>query len=136
MLGRRARTRAELERTLETRGFPAAVIRAVLARIGELGYVDDGRFAADASERLAERGYGRLRIETELVRRGLPEAVVEAVLPRALDDEKRARELLASRFSRDELRDRRRRGRAARYLVTRGFDPDLVRSLLPDGAEP
>jgi regulatory protein len=132
LLARRARSRSEVEGALAARGFSAGMIRTVLARIADLGYLDDRRLAADTAERLAERGYGRLRIERELQRRGVGERIVLAALPPAREEERRARELLAARFRTGDLSELRERARAARYLASRGFEAEVVRGLLEE----
>ena len=83
LLSRAAHTRRGLARKLAARGFSAAAVRHALARMTELGYLDDRAFA-DAWLRLhAEPGTrGWKALYRGLLGRGVPRALAE----QALDD--------------------------------------------------
>ena len=92
--GRRPQGRAFLgaKKKLERRGAAGEVIEAAMARIGELGYLDDAGYAKRRAVLMAERGYGDYAIRVFLEGLGLPEKTVldalaaGAVSPEALDD--------------------------------------------------
>jgi SOS response regulatory protein OraA/RecX len=87
--------------------------------------VDDARFARSRAAALAERGWGNAAVRADLERRGVPPEAAEDALA-ALDPE-------AARAAR--IVARRGPGAAtARYLVGRGFDPELVESFVADTA--
>lgn len=72
----RARLAAYLQRKLRERGWAgagAAPVDALVARMAELGYVDDGAFASARAESLSRRGYGVRRIVTALRAAGIGE---------------------------------------------------------------
>lgn len=132
LLSRRDYARAELVERLQRKPVAPEVRDAVLARLDELDYLDDARFARGfVRARSADKGRWALR--RELARRGVPEAVAEEALE-GLDDahqEAAARAVLrkhAWRFaSADADRDR---ARAAAFLARRGFPPDAARAAL------
>ena len=71
-LARRDHSVAELERKLRDKGFSAAVMAEVIARLDRSGYLDDRRFAERWAESAVRngRGYGpRLRQEEEVMGR-------------------------------------------------------------------
>lgn len=106
-----------------------------LARLEELGYLDDARYAATFVEGAAERGWGPNRARLELARRGVPPAIIEAALVEASSDPEvaqiaidravakllRARGVPKSRKDRDRLRS---------ALARRGFSLGTVRLIL------
>jgi SOS response regulatory protein OraA/RecX len=108
------RSRAELDERLARSGHDAVARDAALARLEELGWLDDARTAAARAAALAGRGYGDAYIGAELTRRGLP--VDEALAQ--LDPEPER----AARFA--------ARGRA--WLSRRGFDLDSVPDFAAD----
>ena len=67
MLARRPYSVAEMRRALEKRFGGGPPVRAAVARLRELGYLDDKKFAALYASSLARnRGFGSHRIRREL----------------------------------------------------------------------
>ena len=130
LLVRRDRSASEVRAELALRGRPEAVVDAILARLVDLGYVDDKRLAADLAERLVERQRGSLQVEAALTARGFdPAAIAAAVANSTLDEIDRARLLIASRFP-EGLAEPRTRARAARFLHGRGFPEAAVLAII------
>lgn len=129
LLETRARSRAELASALRRRNVPDELADQVLARLGELGYVDDAGLAlalAVTKVQVARRGRGRIR--RELRARGLSDEVVaEAVSAIAPDDEWAAARALATRkagtMGRLDPPVALRRLQA--MLARRGFGPEI-----------
>lgn len=130
-LARAPRTRAEIAATLTRRGHDAAATAGALARLEELGYLDDA-LVADAVARGAERKHlGSRRVALTLGRRGVARDVVEgAARASGAADLERARAFLARRFPGGLPARGPDRQRAARLLATRGFPGDVVRRAL------
>lgn len=80
ILGYRARARGELEERLLRAGYVSETVGEVLARLEELGYLDDEDFAREAVRAKARKKYGPRRILGDLRRAGVDEGVArEAV---------------------------------------------------------
>ena len=81
LLALRGRSRAELRKKLVERDFSKSVIDRVLENLGELGYLDDGAFAANRARHLAvNRLYGDRKIAEQLREKGVdPEAARAAI---------------------------------------------------------
>lgn len=141
-LGTRPRTRWEVEARLRRAGAEAAVVEQVLARLAELGYLDDEAFARWWGEqRDRHRPRGHRLIEAELRARGVPGAVVEAYRPQHADpirapgdeglpgsEDDRARAALERHLrGRPVPSDRAAIGRLGTFLLRRGFDPETAR---------
>jgi len=134
MLGRRSYSRRALERRLLER-FPAGATATCLARLVELGMLDDDALAERlVRERFERRGYGRLRVLAARVDAGVDPCVAERQIARLIEPEaerRKAAEALAAFLER--RRDRAGATAAAyRHLERRGFPTDLVRDLLRD----
>jgi regulatory protein len=84
LLARKARSTAELRaKLLERAPAEEHVVEQVIARLQELGYVNDQQLASDyAVARLQLKPMGRRRLREELRRKRLPEDAIES----ALDD--------------------------------------------------
>jgi len=123
LLASREKSRAQLEAALVLRGHPAQEIRQAIARCAELGYLDDQRAAVDLARRLFAEGRSRHDVARRLEGKGFDPAIAQA-LPH---DELAAAQRL--------LQSKRVTGvKAARLLLARGFEEELV-STLVDVAE-
>jgi regulatory protein len=70
LLARRAHSRVELRRKLGRRGYEEDEIQAALARLDELGYVDDAAFATGHVRRRSS-SRGPMALKAELAARGI-----------------------------------------------------------------
>jgi regulatory protein len=86
-LARRERSAAEMRAYLRRKGYGADEIPGVLARLHELGYLDDARYALGLATRLAaDKAWGPRRVRQELARRGVAGEIVEQVMKRAEEE--------------------------------------------------
>jgi len=101
----------------------------VIARLLELGYLDDGRYAQRLAESLSGKGYGARAVALELRRRGVEE---EAEPP--VEDAERLAELLQTKYA-ARLGDERGRRAAYQALLRKGFAHADVRRAMKDYME-
>jgi regulatory protein len=126
-LARRQHAEAELEGKLRGRGISAGTIASTLARLRELGYLDDREFArALVAERSRRRGPAL--IASELVSRGIAPELAAEVLAEIGGDRQMetARRLLARRPGRTP-RD------LAAWLLRQGFPREIVQEVMGEG---
>lgn len=135
-IAHRARTEQEVRRKLQQKGFPEPAAEDAVARMRELGYLDDAAYArAYARGRLAGRGHGPQRVRADLLRRGVPRPTIDAVLADLVEeDDLRAAALEhgRKRWQRlaSETDSRKRRRKLADFLARRGYDYDLIREVV------
>jgi SOS response regulatory protein OraA/RecX len=101
-------------------------VEASLARIKELGLLDDREYARRRGVLMAERGYGDHAIRLFLEGLGIPEAMAyDAVknIPRELSEKKRMASII-------EKRKGLERGKLIRFLAGRGFPLDHIMDVL------
>lgn len=126
-LGRKERTLAEMRALLSARGVGAEDAEAAIARLLELGELDDERFARRFAEDKRElRGWGPERIAAALAQRGVPAEAIEQVTAgwSPAGQIERAAALLAERGQ--PLDDDRARSRALAFLVRRGYESEVA----------
>jgi len=124
LLGQRAHAEGELRRKLLARGCPRDEVERSVARLRELGYLDDAAFARELVAR-RERTRGSRMIAAELAARGVTREVAEAAV--AAVDHDAAVAAARALASRSPAVDRRR---LAERLTRRGFAEDVVREAL------
>jgi regulatory protein len=132
-----------VDRRLRRAGCNDQTVEAALARLAELGYVDDAAFArwwGEQRDRHSPRG--RRMLEAELRQRGVPADLIEAFREEQADPERRDEMLSSTEAQRAaEALARHLRGRPlpddpravqriGMYLMRRGFDTETVRSAI------
>jgi regulatory protein len=136
----RSRSVAEVRRRLTSAGYRADLIDGAIARLGDLGMLDDEAFArAWVESRDRARPRGERALQNELRLKGIDRAVVDAVLDErrsgegvALAPDRDAAQRLIGKHARtlERIADpRRRRERAYALLARNGFDPETCREV-------
>jgi len=128
LLAARSRTEAELRRALLSRDYPSGEVESAVARVRELGYLDDGEVARSrarsllgrsAAPRLAARRLEAQGIDPVLARTAVDGEAGEegeaGLLERALQRRVKGRKL-----------DGKEKQRVFRSLVQKGFRPSAV----------
>jgi regulatory protein len=151
----RPRSETEVRRRLRDAGYREDLVEGAIARLLDLGMLDDVAFArawVESRDRARPRGARALR--DELRRKGVPGEAIEAALAgreaaatgtdeddagpppgtgeratATVSDEEAATRLLARRGAPllRELDPRKRRAKAYALLARNGFDPDVCR---------
>ena len=131
MLSRRPYSVAELRRALERKFPDSADVPDVLARLRQLGYLDDAKFADAYAASLARvRNYGRHRVRRELKSKLVDYRVVDRAVDNAFTSVNE-RELLERAVDKKirTLRKPMTRSRLAslcQSLIRRGFRADDI----------
>lgn len=144
-LGRRARSAHELERWLLQRGFEQADVADAVARLTEIGAIDDSQFArAFTRSRALGKGMSRRRLAQELSRRGVARPMADAAIAEVMDEESVDERALLEAAARKKLSvlggqdPETVKRRLYGYLVRRGYDSAdiaaVVRTLLAERA--
>jgi len=136
----RSRSIAEVRRRLKTAGYRADLVDGAIARMTDLGMLDDEAFArAWVESRDRARPRGERALQNELRLKGVDRAVVDLVLgerrspehaERSPDRTAAERLLVEHARTLDRIPDpRRRRERAYALLARNGFDPETCREV-------
>lgn len=115
---------------MRRKGIAEPVIAAALARLVEMGALDDLALATTRARRLREGGYAPYVARQRLERQGFAKPDVAAAVDTAyadFDADAAARALLTSRPSSAATRSR-----AYAFLARRGFGPDVARRVAAD----
>lgn len=133
-LGRRARTRLDLQRRLLALGLPEPAVTQTLDWLADQKYLDDEEYAHQRWQTLAQRKLGPQAIFHKLVQEGVPRALAESLLAHpdnALHETEQVRELAAQRNeSLKRLPWPQRRQRIYGYLARRGFASEAIADAL------
>lgn len=135
LIAYRARAAGELATKLRERGFSPEAIENAVARMQELGYLDDRDFADRWVEsRQTYRPRSVRMLKQELRQKGVDQEIIESTLDEAgVDEFSDALSLATKRVSslhdlEPQVRDRRLSG----YLARRGYGYDIIRRVLDE----
>ena len=125
------RTVSEMKAYLDGKDFGEADVDATVARLLELGMLNDARYAQRFVEtRTASKPISRRHLRDQLKSHGLSDADVEAALE-TVEDENEAENAraVADKFMRQfrDLAPEKRRERVLSRLIARGFSYDDAR---------
>jgi regulatory protein len=135
-LRRRERASAELADWLRRRGYGEDDVDVTIARLVDVGELDDERFARGyAGDKRTLRGWGAERIREALAARGIAAPLIEAALQEdsEADQVARARALLASRDR--PLVEEADRARALGFLTRRGYGYEVAHEAIRQAAK-
>ena len=105
-----------------------SAVDALLDALAADGYLDETRFVESRLHLRASR-FGAQRIQQELAQHGLKLDTEQQAALRATELE-RAREVWLKRFGPEPPREAAEQARQTRFLLARGFAPEVVRRLL------
>ncbi len=136
-LGFKPRTRAQVVKYLNERGFEAEEIEETVRELEEYHYIDDFQFAVMFAEISLEKGRGEKRIRRELAEKGVVSNVIDAAFFDLKAEERMpdpyeqaleiARQTVMNIAPARTWEDKQKiQGKVARKLLSRGFSDDVV----------
>jgi regulatory protein len=134
-LMRRAHSIHQMKEYLTLRAEDKDLVASVIARLRELNYLDDSRYAAEFARQHAQfRKQGRFRIARELRTRGVPDRYIDAALDSVFaetDESASVRARIKRKLAhvRGTI-DQRKIASLYRTLLRAGFSSDIIRAEL------
>lgn len=136
-LGSRMMTVSQLKRRMRTRAEEGeagvAAMDAVVARLKELKYLDDTRYATDFTRlRQENEKFGKRRVQSDLMQRGIHGDVIKATVEPAYEDVKEdalARQYLERKRMKPPANEKET-ARLVRRLVRAGFSTSTIFKVL------
>lgn len=127
-VGKYMRTKAQVAGYLKKKGFLKETVDSVIGKLQEYGYVNDFAYSDGY---LKERNLvkGKRLMAYELKLKGVDERTIDEALSEAPDEEEGAYRT-ARKFLKDKILDFETIGKCYRRLISRGFDYDVVKSVI------
>ena len=126
LLARREHSRAELGRKLSGHAETPEALELLLIDLEKRKQLSDARYAEERVRSLS-RKFGAARIRQDLKVKGVDRETIDRIS--AEGELERARGILARKY-REPAATREERARRGRFLMSRGFSSDIIRSLL------
>jgi len=136
LLAFRARSARELQRRLTMKGESRERAERVIAKLREVGLINDADFARQVARSKVSTGSSKRRLQQELFKRGVARDVADQAVDEVLEDEaidqvavaeRVARKRLPSLASADAATQRRR---LYAFLARRGHDSETIRTVM------
>ncbi|MES9833084.1 MAG: regulatory protein RecX [Candidatus Thiodiazotropha sp. DIVDIV] len=129
----REHSQEELRRKLLKRHYDSDLIERVLEDLKASGSLSDARFTEAFVESRIRKGQGPVRIRLELRERGVASQLSEETLEAYADQWwNLLKEVHDNKFGCDKAESSKALAKRARFLESRGFPGELIRSLLLD----
>jgi len=132
----RSRTRKELKQRLVAERFSDKVADQVLERLAAAGLIDDKKFAIDRARAMGKgKGWGPRKLRSDLLKKGIENEAIDEAISQAYGTQSCTqvmKRLIKKRFGTQVLTqkaDRKAKGKAQRFLLGRGFEPDEVSAM-------
>ncbi len=120
LIGKRAMSRADLERKLRDKGASEADARYAAEWLEAIGAINDADYAALLVRHCAGLGYGPARIRDKLREKGVPRELWDDALEQAPDNREQIDRFLAARL-RGRIPDEKEKKRLSDALARRGY---------------
>jgi regulatory protein len=134
LLAFRARSSAELARTLVRKGEPKALVDRAVERLLEQGLLDDAAFAQSFTRaKVLGAQQSKRRVQQDLARRGVARTVSDAAIATVFEEEGVDQREVVEQAARKKLRSLTklepltRRRRLYAFLARRGYDAEDIR---------
>ena len=126
------KTERELTLFLSRKGYSDAVVSFIAEKFKGYGYIDDAAYCRAYINSVS--GKGKAAIRAALISRGADRAAIDAALEEVEEDGGQMLEL-ARKYMRGKEFTRVNVNKAARYLMSRGYAYDLVKSVIAELTE-
>lgn len=120
IIGKRAMSRAALERKLQEKGASEAEARYAAEWLEAIGAIDDADYAALLVRHCAQLGYGPARIRDKLYEKGVPRELWDEALDQAPDNGGQIDRFLEGKL-RGRMPDEKEKKRLTDALLRRGY---------------
>ena len=134
LLSQREHSRKELEQKLKPHEETPGELAETLDFLAAKDFINEKRVVESVVNRRASK-LGAARVRQELVAKGLPaDDIAEAVDAMRFTEQDRAMQVWRKRFGTPPL-DASERAKQVRFLVSRGFAPEVVRRVVAGADE-
>lgn len=120
LIGKRAMSRAALEKRLKEKGASEAEARYAAEWLEAIGAIDDADYAALLAQHCARQGYGPARVREKLRAKGVPRELWDDALDQLPDPAEQIDRFLQSKL-RGGLPDEKGKKRLTDALLRRGY---------------
>jgi regulatory protein len=133
-LNYKPRTEKEIRKKLKEKKISESSIAKIITILKDLKYLDDNQYAKQyLEEKLANNPKGKRVIAMKLAEKGINREVIKSVVDTSYNEEteiKKAKELLAKYLKKVRAKSGLdKRQKCYRYLLSRGFDYEIVKEV-------
>ena len=124
------KTEKQMREFLQGKGYLPAVIEYVVEKLRSYNFLNDGQYAEAYVESLSKRKGSKL-LRMELRGKGISEVEIDAALDTLpAEREEETAKVLLEKYMRGKVCDKTTLQKAYRYLLGKGYDYELIKSVL------
>lgn len=126
------KTEKQVRTFLEGKGYLPAVVEYVIDKLHSYNFLNDGQYAEMYVECIGKRKGSKL-IRMELKGKGVSDEDIDEALDKlSLETEKETATALLAKYMRGKAYDKATLQKACRYLLGKGYDYEIVKSVISD----
>lgn len=133
LVSTRYKTKREMEKYLQEKGYASPTIIYVLKRLMKYDFINDERYVESFVAHNIEKD-GVIKIKQKLLQKGVKEDVIDGVI-NAIDDQSEQIKNCAKKYMKNKEASRENFAKLFRYLMNKGFRYEEVMSVLKQGEE-
>ncbi|RKD34496.1 regulatory protein RecX [Thermohalobacter berrensis] len=129
LLTYKARTKDQMFKKLSKAGYDDHVIKKVINKLEDLGYIDDKEFVKSyIDSRLNNKPMGKIRIKYELLSKGIKEETIDSILnSHNLSEYENAIKLIKKKIKGNyDIMEKKDELKIKRFLQRRGFNYEVI----------
>jgi SOS response regulatory protein OraA/RecX len=119
-----------LKKKLIAKGYTEDESEAAVAKLTELGFLNDGEYAGSLGRKYAQRGYSSARIAFELRKKGVGSGLSGSEASKYREGDRDRALSVAEKLCGYGLPDEKMRGKIARKLSSLGYDTSTVYDII------
>lgn len=132
LVNKHYKTRHELKEYLKNKGYLDKVVKDVLVRLNEYGYVDDVRYSETFLSHHKNKGKNLLK--QELWQKGVNEEIINKTISE-MGDQTEVIKALSEKYMKNKEENRANYAKLVRYLINRGFGYEEILKILKKEVE-
>lgn len=133
LISTRYKTRKEMERYLQEKGYMPATIFYVIKKLSEYGFLDDEKYAESFASHHSQKD-GVIKIKQQLLQKGISEEIIDNVLSQYEDQTEQIVSLL-EKYMKNKDDTKENYQKAVRYLLGKGFKMENILKVLKGDIE-
>ena len=124
------KTEKQMREFLQGKGYLPAVVEYVVEKLRSYNFLNDGQYAEAYVESLSKRKGSKL-LRMELRGKGISEVEIDAALDTLpAEREEETAKVLLEKYMRGKVCDKTTLQKAYRYLLGKGYDYEMIKSVL------
>jgi regulatory protein len=133
ILSKSSKTKQELVKKMTEKEYNEDTIAAVIAKVNDLGYINDKQYIEDFIRNKADtsQGLNKRTLQNKMIQKGLDKELVQQSLEKSnIDEYQNAVQIAEKKLRNLKGNDREKKSKLYAYLINKGFDYEVCSKVI------